>query len=359
MLKDLIYLKNILEIGPISYVGGVSVHINRLTNLLKDDFYFEFIDESPKKLSSDKILNIRSLKDQIKILSLIHRSDVIHIHSGNWIFRIYFMAVASLFNKKFVVTLHSMRLSGWKLSITNFFLKKACKVVAVSEEINLKLPNRLIKKTKILEAFLPPNLKYEPALPLDIKSLIKKYRNKNFTLLAANAFRLRMLTDGELYGLDQCIRVAELARDEKFLLHIIFVIGTVKDEDQDYLESFLNKVQEKKLSDFITVYPTTLSFIRLISEVDVVLRPTLTDGDALTVREALYMNKCVIASNIVKRPIESMLYEVANAKDLFLKIKELGKHKNHGELVKFADNKKNYHKLYSKIYTECNNSHKN
>ena len=352
-------MKSILQIGPISYVGGVSVHIQRLTYLLKDKFNFKYIDESPKKLSKDKLLNIRSIKDQPKILNLMRDSDVIHIHSGNCVLRVYFMLVAVFFNKKFIVTLHSMRLEGFKLRLTNHFLTKACRIIAVSEEIKLKLPKKIQLNTELLEAFLSPQIDNEPELPTSIETLIKDYRDGGYTVLAANAFRIRKLKRGELYGLDQCVKVAEYAKNENYRLHIIFVIGTVKEEDRAYLDSFLKEINDKELSDFITVFPSSLSFIKLINEVDVVLRPTLTDGDALTIREALFMNKNVIASNVVKRPGHTSLYETANAFDLYSKIKELRKFKNQFDLTNFATDKKNYLNIYSKIYTECNNSHKN
>src|SRR5690606_7512387 len=44
------------------------------------------------------------------------------------------------------------------------------------------------------------------------------------------------------------------------------------------------------------------SFISLIEQADIILRPTNTDGDALTVREGLFLGKKVIASDVVKRP---------------------------------------------------------
>jgi hypothetical protein len=89
-----------------------------------------------------------------------------------------------------------------------------------------------------------------------------------------------------------------------------------------------------------------------------VLRPTLTDGDALTIREALYMNTDVVASKVVKRPEFTTLYETANTDDLFLKIKELRSPKNNIEFTESDTKKKNYKLVYTKLYNICNNSHK-
>lgn len=345
---------HILQIGPISYTGGVSVHIHRLVSLLNLDFDFSYIDESPKNLSKINILNIRSIKDQFKIFTAINNSDLIHIHSGNWILRIYFLLIAIILKKKIIVTLHSLRLKGLKLSITSYLLRKTCRVIAVSDEIKQKLPINILNKIILLEAFLPPDIENEPVLPEEIVNCISEHRNK-CCLIAANAFRLKKMQNGELYGLDQCIEVAKKAKSDSYALHIIFVIGTIKDEDKPYLEFFQQKIKNKNIESHITIYPSSLSFIRLINEVDIVLRPTLTDGDALTIREALYMNTSVLASKVVKRPKFTTLYETANVDDLFFKIKELRRLTNNNQLLQFKIKKKNYQLIYTKLYNVCIN----
>ena len=63
----------ILQTGPHSYVGGVSIHIQRLTSILNNEFIFEFIDESPSNLTPKDRLNIRRLKDQLAIFRIIRK----------------------------------------------------------------------------------------------------------------------------------------------------------------------------------------------------------------------------------------------------------------------------------------------
>lgn len=47
-------------------------------------------------------------------------------------------------------------------------------------------------------------------------------------------------------------------------------------------------------------------------ESDIVLRPTNSDGDALTIREGLLFEKKVIASDVVSRPINTFLFKTRN-----------------------------------------------
>ena len=91
--------KTCLQIGPYNSIGGVSIHIKRLVELLKDDYHFEFIDESPLNESSDRIFNLRS-KNFIGYIKLIKKADLIHIHSGIWWLRCFHIFWSYLFKKK-------------------------------------------------------------------------------------------------------------------------------------------------------------------------------------------------------------------------------------------------------------------
>jgi hypothetical protein len=61
----------------------------------------------------------------------------------------------------------------------------------------------------------------------------------------------------------------------------------------------------------------------LIDSSDIVLRPTNTDGDALTIREGLYLNKSVLASDVVERPKGTLLFRNRDIADLESKLSDL------------------------------------
>lgn len=345
----------VIQIGPVSYVGGVSIHIKRLVNLLgvDKDFSLSIIDDSPKYYTPDGILNVREISNYKAITEVLCNCDLVHIHSGNWLLRIYVLILSTLFKCKVIVTLHSYRLSKFQNFVTSLFLTKVQRIISVNAEIKKKLPKRLHRKIVVKEAFLPPEVEGEPELPDEILALIKKYKNESI-ILCANAFRLKKYQGGELYGLDQCIKVARLAKSQNYNLHIIFVIGTIKDDDHDYYQSFVKEISDSNLNEFITIVPKSLSFIRLILECDLVLRPTLTDGDALTVREALYFGKGIIASDVVERPKGTKLYKTGDAISLSSTIKELdpiNELENH--LSRSVEN--NYKQFYINLYKECCN----
>lgn len=342
----------ILQIGPISYVGGVSIHIKRLTQLLRDEINFSIIDDSPVDVCLYNYINIRDYKNFKKIIAQVRSSDLIHIHSGNWVIRIFTLFLSIIFNKKNIVTLHSYRVSKVVNILTSVFLHKSTNIIAVNDKIANRLSKKLKKKTIIREAFVPPALVTE-VLPEDLREIIQKQNEK--VLICANAFRIQKYLGGELYGLDQCIEVAKKAKNNNFQLHIIFVIGTIRDKDLEYFNFFKSLITQNEIEDYITIYPKTISFVELIKSCNIVVRPTLTDGDALTIREALYLKKQVIASDIVNRPKGTVVYKTADSEDLYNKICEVSKSNLEKELEQKPgiDYKSFYLSLYNNATTHA------
>jgi glycogen(starch) synthase len=60
--------------------------------------------------------------------------------------------------------------------------------------------------------------------------------------------------------------------------------------------------------------------LHLISRSAALIRPTYTDGDSISVREALALGVPVIASNAVARPAGTVLFETGNSDDLMKKM---------------------------------------
>jgi len=342
----------VVLIGPTSYVGGVSIHMSRLEKLLKNIFLFSYIDETPKSVSKNKFNNIRDIRDIFKVMRQVFSANLIHIHSGNWLLRIYILFVAVLLNKNFIITLHSYRISNFKKIITSIFLKKANCIIAVNNEIKEKLPKAIQKKTLIKEAFIPPSLDNEKKLEKDILNVINKH-NKDRLLICVNAYRLIKYKEKELYGFDQCIDVALMAKKDNQNLHIFFVIATIKESDRPYYDKFIKFIELNNLNSYLTVIPKSISFINLIKECDLVLRPTISDGDALTIREALWLNKHVVASDVVKRPPGTILYKNGDSIDLYNKIINFNNNKNNNNLNISSNSMKNYSNFYTKLYIKC------
>ena len=81
-------------------------------------------------------------------------------------------------------------------------------------------------------------------------------------------------------------------------------------------DRYRENIEELNIQDNYLLINENLSFVRLIEQSDIVLRLTNTDGDALTVREALYLGTTVIASDVVQRPEGTILFNSRDINDL-------------------------------------------
>ncbi|SMC33370.1 glycosyltransferase family 4 protein [Moheibacter sediminis] len=310
--------KKILFIGPYTAIGGVSMHIKRLSGLLKDNFDFEFIDESPVTYKSSSVFNLRS-GNLLKYLTLIWKSDIVHIHTSIWWLRGFHILTAFLLRKKIVVSFHALLefKNSKHLNLIRNYTSLADKVIVVNSEMYGILK---IEKAVVKEAFIPPDLNSEPAIPVELNELINQNSDKK--LIVSNAFRLDLHNDEDLYGLDLMVDVAKQIKTENKPYKIIFVVAS-QDDKFGLMQNNQSIIEQENLSEQITIFNNPISFVKLIEKSDLVVRATNTDGDALTIREALYLEKPVIASDVVQRPEGTILFENRNSENLFVKINEV------------------------------------
>lgn len=310
----------ILIIGPIPPPsGGVSLHIQRMANLIENDFEIEFIDES--KFIKSGLYNIRSL-NFIQYLKKVCETDLIYVHSGVTILKIFHIIIGRITFKKIILTIHSYpKVKNIFLKCRDeFFFRLANIIIVVNEDIlkRLELP---YEKCKIQHAFIPPKIESEPDLPRAVNDWINEKKIKGVKIICANASKLEIFNNLDLYGLDMCIDVTYKLKNRGLPICFVYNVSSL-DRGQQLFSKYHSSIERLALQDEFLLLNENLSFVRLIERSDIVLRPTNTDGDALTVREALYLGKPVISSDVVERPQGTILFKTRDMNDLEIKLLE-------------------------------------
>jgi len=153
----------------------------------------------------------------------------------------------------------------------------------------------------MLSAFIPPIDK--GTLPNYVSEIISKAKKDGYEIIASNASVMSFTEKGdETYGISFLI--------DYFKNHPKYFL-CVSDPSGQYAEKYHRDNFNNVL--FIT---EKHSFYRLIELSDIVLRPTATDGDALSVKEGLYLKKKVITTDIVDRPDGVVLFHYNDAESL-------------------------------------------
>lgn len=337
-------MKRLLFIGPAPLnIGGISIHIRRLVGMVKDAYFIDYVDEGHTRYEG--VFNLRS-GNLFKYFGKVNKANIVHVHSGMWLLRAFHIIVCKLlFRKKVLVTIHRDPNIEPHTALTKWLLKKCDYAILVNREGFETMRTESKCQYVLLPAFLPPIMDEEPQLPFEIEKWISDVREKKGAyLMCSNAWNLVMHNGEDLYGLDMCIE-AMIALDKKFYLLFIVASNT---EQQARMVVYKEQVKVNGLEDNILIWEHPVSFVRLLQQCDLVLRTTNTDGDAVSIREALYFGKPVLASNVVKRPDGVCLFKTRDTADLVEKIKEIEAQREQVQLTERVDFRTMYRNMYDK-----------
>lgn len=340
--------QKILLIGPIPPpAGGVSIHLWRLYSLLKDDFEVGLVDES--RNIKPGIFNIRRINFW-GYFRHFSKCKLISIHSGLNSLRLINILSGKLLGKKVVLTIHAYPelKRGFGRKFDEFLFGLCDHIISVNNEIlgRVSLPGH---KTSVQYAFLPPVMKEEKALPVTLIALLDAQKAKGNTIICSNAWRLDRFRDQDLYGVDMCIKAAKSFKEGGYNFHFIFNISTIDMYGQQF-NVYKDEIQAAGLENDFSLINEELSFVKLMEKSDIVVRPTNTDGDSLSIREAIYLNKPVISSDVVERPEGTILFKNRDQGDFESKLKYImGNGKSTVQIAeKFSYDY--YHDFYSNLF---------
>ena len=302
--------KKMLLVGPVpAPAGGVSIHLWRLKHLLGDQFDIDLVDES--RNIKPAFFNIRQ-KKFFTYWKKIAWSDFLFIHSGLNALRFFHILSAKLLGRKVVMTLHAY--PEEKAGLQRWFderLFSLCdQIISVNSEMlqRIHLPER---KTVVHYAFLPPVMEEEKVLPVKVQQLLAEQKAAGKKIIVSNAWRLDRFNNQDVYGVDMCIAAALRLKEMGMPVHFIFNIATIDSFGPAYA-AYQQEIISKGLQDSFSLINEELSFVKLMEQADLVVRPTNTDGDSLSIREAIFLNKPIISSDVVKRPDGTILFANRN-----------------------------------------------
>lgn len=285
----------ILIIGKVPPpVGGVTIHVKRLLQYIKKE---EFESIEYLNLSAFKL---RDFKSMLAV-------KCIHLHSSNPYLRFVISVFGVFFCKKIIVTYHgNLGRFGFVKNVFDYLsILFSLKPILINKQSFLKA-KKINKKSVLISAFIPP-LEEEPLsseLEDRLTCFVKKYKK----VFCTNAYRMSFDKNGdEIYGGTQLVQIFDKLPD----FGLVF-----SDPSGEYVENIGQDVPVNVL--FIK---EEHSFYEVLKRVDGMIRATTTDGDALSIREALSLKKIVIASDCVDRPLGCMSYQSGNYDELEIIIK--------------------------------------
>lgn len=288
-------------------IGGNSVHVQRLSALLTDAGHHAKVLDYKRKSKSTQpdVISLSSnpFKKAIEIFSLRshqHPNTVVHFHVSalgrfKWVAP-FLVLLFSNFPR--VITIHSgsfiSQMSG---TFQRIYLKHLLgyfqQIITVSDEQAQYLFSVGIAKGKVttIPAFLPQNC--------DLKLLPER-------LKGIPEHKILVLTSGYLtpiYDYDVLIDCIPELDETRY----IFIFACYNKTDVTY-EEYIYKRLKQYPNVIILRDQTPDVFIAIQARCDIYVRTTITDGDAVAIREALQNGKTVLATDCVTRPSECHLF---------------------------------------------------
>ncbi len=275
--------------------GGVTIHIRRINDFLDyNQFPYKFIDYKKNSF--------------LIILDEIRKHKIIHLHASNVFFKLIITIYCFLLRKKSILTFHGnlKQYSGWKYFFNNLALKFTRTPIVLNID-SLEIAKKLNKNTQYITAFIPPlNPVKEDNDQENIKKIKSFLSNKNAVACCTNGKYVLDQYGKDLYGIIELVELFKTL-DEKFKLII-----------SDPTKSYLEKIRQEKIeiTNNILFITNEHAFIHIIKESNIVIRNTTTDGDALTIKEGLFYNKTVLATNVINRHDWVKTYSLHDMEDL-------------------------------------------
>ena len=185
-------------------------------------------------------------------------------------------------------TLHS---NTYKDGMLNFLSSKlADGVILLNKNAEKKYKDKF-KSSIVLDSIFAEGITQEN---IKNKEYIQRKDEKIYLLIYA--FNKVYRDAKDIYGVDFMLENFS-SLDDKYCLVLLDIKGAYRNE--------VNRIN----NDSLIHLDHEVDFLSLLSEIDIYLRPTTTDGSSVAVQEALLLGKNVLASDVVERPAEVTIYE--------------------------------------------------
>lgn len=286
--------KKVLLIGPMPPPrGGVSTHLFRLLEHSKTEDDLELVILDIRRLHI--YFQNYSTHNLFTIIRTFLVSDIVHVHISRKLKRVLLMC-ARLFNKKVLYTHHNSR--NLKDILTVQAMTLADQVILVRDVVD-QLAAEIQKKCVVIPAFISSN--QSDPLPEELEVLFSSGQ-----IVFSHCYQKKqnpILIDGkDLYGFDLIFDAIDIIQQRDQNPDLIFVLADPNDAMKDYYQERIRKANQ--IPGIKVIYwIRELDFSSILPKCRILLRATRSDGDAISVREALQFGVPVLASDCVERPL--------------------------------------------------------
>lgn len=298
---------DVLLVGPYPPpFGGISAHVQRLARSAQAAGLNVAVLNHFQGQKADPLVVGELWRSPWRYWRAVRavRARIVHYHHSRWSTLIATALALRHVRTRTVATIHGQELEPFLraripgvASLTRAALRSFDVLIAVSVEIEPSLC-AAGRPVRVIPAYLPA-----PDEPTRPSPQAAAFLRRGTNLVVA-AYRLTTDDQGRtIYGLETAVGAfASLAPVRPDLqLAVFLATAPGSHRERELLASVIDAVPDEHLRSRIGVFcgePLTPA----LGLTAVYLRPTLTDGDAVSIREAIAAGVPVVASDVVRRP---------------------------------------------------------
>jgi O-antigen/teichoic acid export membrane protein/glycosyltransferase involved in cell wall biosynthesis len=320
-----LYGKKIFIVGPqLIPLGGVAVHVDRTKKLLQEQGNHVVLYDSIAHTGFlmrhfyNLVYAVLKLKPDV----IIYHTPYVHHGLTEGLILVFLQKILS---SKLMFVEHDCRylyrkaqiyrrIFMWIISNIDWFVYIGNKTYQSHRDCTCIV----LSKHSVESAFLPP---YEP----DRKAILDTYPEELFSfvrthspIILINAFQLSLLEGKDLYGFDLCLQAINDLKMSYPQLGCILALG--QKGDSAYFDHLQNYINEHYIGDNCFFLMDQKQLWPLFKNIDLFVRPTLSDGAAISIEEALFFSVPVVASDVCVRPQDVVLFQSGDYIDFKLKV---------------------------------------
>ena len=280
--------------------GGISVHLERLARRL-EAAGIDVRRHGPQQVPP-------FVGYHLNLLRATRGAHVLHAHLHGAL-DLSMLGLLARTCRRVILTVHAHNVAGSVLvghplraAAIGAALRSMAAVVCVNAAIVDEVVALGVRRDRTLlaPAFLPPDL--DELLAEGPSPEVEAFLAAHDPVLCANAFTFDLMGGELLYGHDLLVDVLARLRTTRPGLGMVIHVSRVDDGGMARLEVLRERAARLGVGGHVLWVLGSRPFGPTLARAAAMLRPTLTDGDAVSVREALHAGVPVVASDVVGRP---------------------------------------------------------
>jgi len=297
--------------------GGQAVHIEELfRHLQRSGLAVMTLNTGVnKEVDVQGVRNVTSSVDPLRALVFDYEAELVHVHAANpdEFGKLLPVSVAAAVRQfKCVMTIHSgnveaalRQVGAWRRWLSKSILHRLDRVICVNETTRKLISSWTASRTlKTIPAY---SMQFSERRPPEH---IEAFLQRHDPLISCVGFF------EPTYGFDLAIRAIERLAASHDRIGLL-IMGTMHNASE-----YAAMIRDRQLDDHVLLCgnldrDTCLSIIRRSS---LFVRPTLYDGDSISVREALALGTPVVASDTEFRPAGVTLFKRGDLEDMIEKL---------------------------------------